>query len=104
MVTTTATAIPSATMTDENGGGAMAGGATTKSVYLATYSSVAVYELMVRGIACMRRRGDGYINATQVLKIAGIEKAKRTKILEKEILTGEHEKVQGGYGKYQGTW
>ncbi|CAJ0646241.1 3510_t:CDS:2 [Entrophospora sp. SA101] len=21
-----------------------------------------------------------------------------------EILTGEHEKVQGGYGKYQGTW
>jgi hypothetical protein len=22
----------------------------------------------------------------------------------KEILVGEHEKVQGGYGKYQGTW
>jgi hypothetical protein len=89
-------------MTEESG---LAGGASaTKSVYLATYSSVAVFELMVRGIACMRRRTDGYINATQVLKIAGIEKAKRTKILEKEILTGEHEKVQGGYGKYQGTW
>lgn len=103
MATTTTTL--SATMTDDNGLGAGAGGAsTTKSVYLATYSSVAVYELMVRGIACMRRRTDGYINATQVLKIAGIEKAKRTKILEKEILTGEHEKVQGGYGKYQGTW
>ncbi|UZJ53244.1 hypothetical protein CBS101457_002564 [Exobasidium rhododendri] len=89
-------------MTEESnlGGGTSA----TKSVYLATYSSVAVFELMVRGIACMRRRTDGYINATQVLKIAGIEKAKRTKILEKEILTGEHEKVQGGYGKYQGTW
>lgn len=84
--------------------GGPGGSMTTKSVYLATYSSVAVYELMVRGIACMRRRSDGYINATQVLKIAGIEKAKRTKILEKEILTGEHEKVQGGYGKYQGTW
>lgn len=74
------------------------------TVYLATYSSVPVYELTVRGIACMRRRADGYLNATQILKIAGIEKAKRTKILEKEILTGEHEKVQGGYGKYQGTW
>ena len=73
-------------------------------VYLATYSSVPVYELTVRGIACMRRRQDAYLNATQILKIAGIEKAKRTKILEKEILTGEHEKVQGGYGKYQGTW
>ncbi|KAG5440557.1 hypothetical protein PCK2_000382, partial [Pneumocystis canis] len=35
---------------------------------------------------------------------AGIDKGKRTKILEKEILIGEHEKVQGGYGKYQGTW
>lgn len=77
---------------------------SAKNIYLATYSSVAVYEFMVRGIACMRRRSDGYINATQILKIAGIDKAKRTKILEKEILTGEHEKVQGGYGKYQGTW
>lgn len=92
-------------MAEEISTGAGQGAASaTKSVYLATYSSVAVFELMVRGIACMRRRSDGYINATQILKIAGIEKAKRTKILEKEILTGEHEKVQGGYGKYQGTW
>jgi ankyrin repeat protein len=52
----------------------------------------------------MRRRGDGWLNATQILKVAGVEKGKRTKVLEKEILTGEHEKVQGGYGKYQGTW
>jgi hypothetical protein len=84
--------------------GTAQGAASTKSIYLATYSSVAVFELMIRGIACMRRRSDGYINATQILKIAGIDKARRTKILEKEILTGEHEKVQGGYGKYQGTW
>lgn len=74
------------------------------TVYLATYSNVPVFEITVRGIAVMRRRIDGYLNATQILKVAGIEKAKRTKILEKEILTGEHEKVQGGYGKYQGTW
>lgn len=52
----------------------------------------------------MRRRTDGWLNATQILKIAGVEKGKRTKVLEKEILPGEHEKVQGGYGKYQGTW
>ncbi|KAJ2681576.1 transcriptional regulator swi6, partial [Coemansia spiralis] len=25
-------------------------------------------------------------------------------ILEREVLTGVHEKIQGGYGKYQGTW
>jgi hypothetical protein len=36
--------------------------------------------------------------------VAGIEKGRRTRILEREVLIGEHEKVQGGYGKYQGTW
>ena len=59
---------------------------------------------MVRGIAVMRRRADSYVNATQILKVAGVEKGRRTKILEKEILPGKHEIVQGGYGKYQGTW
>lgn len=58
----------------------------------------------IQGVACMRRRSDGWLNATQILKVAGVDKGKRTKVLEKEILTGEHEKVQGGYGKYQGTW
>jgi len=58
----------------------------------------------VNGVAVMRRRNDSWLNATQILKVAGIEKGKRTKVLEKEILIGEHEKVQGGYGKYQGTW
>jgi regulatory protein SWI6 len=52
----------------------------------------------------MRRRGDSYVNATQILKVAGVDKGRRTKILEKEILPGKHEIVQGGYGKYQGTW
>lgn len=52
----------------------------------------------------MKRRSDSWLNATQILKVAGIVKARRTKTLEKEIAAGEHEKVQGGYGKYQGTW
>lgn len=73
-------------------------------IYNAVYSSVQVYECMVRGIAVMRRRSDAYVNATQILKVAGIDKGRRTKILEKEILPGKHEIVQGGYGKYQGTW
>lgn len=58
----------------------------------------------VNNVAVMRRRDDSCLNATQILKVAGLDKGKRTKILEKEIQTGEHEKVQGGYGKYQGTW
>jgi len=69
------------------------------------YSGVDVYEMEVNNIAVMRRRNDSWLNATQILKVAGVDKGKRTKILEKEIqATGEHEKVQGGYGKYQGTW
>lgn len=58
----------------------------------------------VNNVAVMRRRHDSWLNATQILKVAGVEKGKRTKVLEKEILNGQHEKVQGGYGKYQGTW
>ncbi|RFU29853.1 hypothetical protein B7463_g6475, partial [Scytalidium lignicola] len=73
-------------------------------IYSAVYSGVDVYEMEVNQIAVMRRRKDSWLNATQILKVAGIEKGKRTKVLEKEILIGEHEKVQGGYGKYQGTW
>ncbi|KAF5093808.1 hypothetical protein D0Z03_002283 [Geotrichum reessii] len=73
-------------------------------IYTATYSGIPVFEMMVHGIAVMRRRHDSSLNATQILKVAGVDKSKRTKILEREILIGTHEKVQGGYGKYQGTW
>jgi regulatory protein SWI6 len=59
---------------------------------------------MIRGISVMRRSSDSWVNATQILKVAGIPKSQRTKILEKEIMIGLHDKVQGGYGKYQGTW
>ncbi|KAF1811596.1 hypothetical protein P152DRAFT_459533 [Eremomyces bilateralis CBS 781.70] len=74
------------------------------AIYRAVYSGVSVYEMEVNGIAVMRRRPDSWLNATQVLKVAGVDKGKRTKVLEREVQTGEHEKVQGGYGKYQGTW
>lgn len=73
-------------------------------VFTAVYSGVAVLEMTCRGVSVMRRRSDSALNATQILKVAGIQKGNRTKILEREILTGPHEKVQGGYGKYQGTW
>ncbi|KAF9195981.1 transcriptional regulator swi6 [Haplosporangium sp. Z 11] len=77
---------------------------SNNNIYSAVYSGIAVYEVMCRGIAVMRRKDDSYLNATQILKVAGIDKGKRTKILEREVLIGDHEKIQGGYGKYQGTW
>ncbi|KAF4994088.1 hypothetical protein FGRMN_6003 [Fusarium graminum] len=80
------------------------GDSESAGIYSASYSGVDVYEMEVNNIAVMRRRNDSWLNATQILKVAGVDKGKRTKILEKEIQTGEHEKVQGGYGKYQGTW
>jgi transcription factor MBP1 len=50
----------------------------------------------------MRRRADDWINATHILKVADYDKPSRTRILEREVQKGVHEKVQGGYGKYQG--
>lgn len=76
----------------------------SSAIYTASYSGTPVFEMMVNGVAVMRRRNDSSLNATQILKVAGIDKSKRSKILEREILIGTHEKVQGGYGKYQGTW
>ncbi|KAJ2065850.1 Transcription factor mbp1 [Coemansia sp. S2] len=52
----------------------------------------------------MLRRKDSYVNVTQILKCAQYDKPQRTRFLEREIHTGVHEKIQGGYGKYQGTW
>ncbi|KAI0698921.1 apses-domain-containing protein [Cytidiella melzeri] len=73
-------------------------------IFKATYSGIPVYEMMCKGVAIMRRRSDSWLNATQILKVAGFDKPQRTRILEREVQKGEHEKVQGGYGKYQGTW
>jgi len=51
----------------------------------------------------MRRRHDDWINATHILKAAGFDKPARTRILEREVQKDIHEKIQGGYGKYQGA-
>ena len=59
---------------------------------------------MCKGVAVMRRRSDSWLNATQILKVAGFDKPQRTRVLEREVQKGEHEKVQGGYGKYQGQF
>ncbi|KAI8453022.1 hypothetical protein BY996DRAFT_7185221 [Phakopsora pachyrhizi] len=67
-------------------------------------SDVAVIEMPCKGVAVMRRRHDNWINATQILKVAGFDKPQRTRVLEREVQKGTHEKIQGGYGKYQGTW
>lgn len=76
----------------------------TSFVYLLLANKISrpVYEMVCRDVAVMRRRSDAYLNATQILKVAGFDKPQRTRVLEREVQKGEHEKVQGGYGKYQG--
>lgn len=51
----------------------------------------------------MRRQSDNWVNATHILKAAGFDKPARTRILERDVQKGNHEKVQGGYGKFQGN-
>lgn len=70
----------------------------------ASYSGVRVFEILARGVPVMRRMEDAYINATQILRAAGLPKPQRTKILERDVTGGVHEKVQGGYAGFQGTW
>ncbi|KAK2754702.1 hypothetical protein FQN54_006835 [Arachnomyces sp. PD_36] len=80
----------------------MAAPADMDKIYSATYSSVPVYEFKLGPDNVMRRRSDDWINATHILKAAGLDKPARTRILERDVQKGVHEKVQGGYGKYQG--
>ncbi|EEP75337.1 Mbp1 protein [Uncinocarpus reesii 1704] len=82
---------------------ATAGPGIEDQIYAATYSNVPVYEFKVGLDSVMRRRHDDWINATHILKVAGLDKPSRTRILEREVQKGTHEKIQGGYGKYQGT-
>ncbi|ODV73541.1 KilA-N domain-containing protein, partial [Cyberlindnera jadinii NRRL Y-1542] len=63
-----------------------------------------VYECFIDDVPLMRRCSDDWVNATQILKAAKFPKAHRTRILEREVQTGVHEKIQGGYGRFQGTW
>lgn len=73
-------------------------------IYSAKYSGVDVYEFIHPTGSVMKRKTDDWVNATHILKAAKFAKAKRTRILEKEVIKEIHEKVQGGFGKYQGTW
>ena len=76
----------------------------SNQIYSAKYSGVDVYEFIHPTGSIMKRKKDDWVNATHILKAANFAKARRTRILEKEVLKETHEKVQGGFGKYQGTW
>ncbi|KAM5380923.1 hypothetical protein ACJZ2D_003232 [Fusarium nematophilum] len=81
--------------------------ASGPGVYSAVYSGIPVYEFQFGADMkehVMRRRHDNWINATHILKAAGFDKPARTRILERDVQKDVHEKIQGGYGKYQGTW
>lgn len=72
------------------------------AIYHAIYSGVAVYEGLVKDVFVMKRAKDSYMNATQILKVAGLNKAQRTKIIERELLQERHERVQ--VGRYMGPF
>ncbi|KAJ3299592.1 hypothetical protein HK104_008305 [Borealophlyctis nickersoniae] len=74
------------------------------AIRAAAYSGVPVYEIQCRGVPVMRRKADTWINATQILRAAGLPKPQRTKILERDVVGGVHEKIQGGFAGFQGTW
>ena len=75
----------------------------------AVYANTPVYELLVRrGNSVMRRRADGWVNASQLLKVAGVTKAQRAKTLERDVAhpdSGvEHESLGPAHGRCEGVW
>ena len=83
---------------------AQPGGPQPRQVYKGDYSGVPVFEQVVGENIVMRRQKDDWINATHILKVADLDKPARTRVLEKEIQIGTHEKIQGGYGRFQGRF
>ncbi|CCE65209.1 hypothetical protein TPHA_0K00750 [Tetrapisispora phaffii CBS 4417] len=76
-------------------------------IEIATYSEIDVFECYMKGSetkTVMRKVSNDWVNATQIFKIANFTKNKRTRILEREAKLIKHEKIQGGYGRFQGTW
>jgi hypothetical protein len=69
----------------------------------AFYSVASVYEMDLNGVSVIRRKSDHWVNATSILKAAGIGKG-RTKRKTLENIGGHVQIVQGGYWKLQGTW
>ncbi|KAH3680759.1 hypothetical protein WICMUC_000110 [Wickerhamomyces mucosus] len=52
-------------------------------IYTASYNGDQVIEIIIDGIAVTRRRNDSSFNASQILELAGVDKASKAKILEK---------------------
>lgn len=67
---------------------------------ISTYAGIQVFELVLGDISVMRRVDNNFVNATHILKVAGFSKTKRTRILD----LIQCERIQGGYGRFQGSW
>jgi hypothetical protein len=74
-----------------------------KHVREASYSVASVYEMDVNGVSVIRRKSDDWVNATTILKAAGIGKGRKKRKTLGNI-SGSVQIIQGGYWKLQGTW
>ncbi|KAI8841436.1 hypothetical protein BJ741DRAFT_594153 [Chytriomyces cf. hyalinus JEL632] len=72
------------------------------------HGGVKVVELTHAGHSVMRRLSSNLsVNGTHILLLAGvIDKVRRSRILDEKCISlgWPHEKVQGGSGRFQGTW
>nr|GAT61381.1 winged helix DNA-binding domain-containing protein [Mycena chlorophos] len=68
-----------------------------------SYGRTPVYEMTCHGIAVMKRRSYAWLNANQILKVAGSNTLQTREIMEREVWGGEHEMLKRGGGTFQGT-
>ncbi|KAL3422199.1 start control protein Cdc10 [Phlyctema vagabunda] len=67
------------------------------------YSGDDVYEVEVNGITVMRRCEDAWLNATQILRVAGLDISQRHEVLRDSLWSSDYKQIHG-VQKYQGTW
>lgn len=70
----------------------------------ARYASIDVYEVNWKSIPVMKRKRDNYVNASQILKAAKVEKKKRKKVLKRLCELVPFEKIEFGFHTFQGIW
>ncbi|KAJ3102828.1 transcriptional regulator swi6 [Phlyctochytrium planicorne] len=75
----------------------------THTVKEATYKGLAFYQLKCKRVQMMIRVSDSFMSATQILKLAGINKNRRKQLFKESIKKGVHEKI-GGNWECQGIW
>lgn len=68
------------------------------------YSNVIVYECFVSGVVILRRVADGWMNATQLIKLSGLKPELEAAFIDREIAQYDCQLIQHQDPMLRGVW